>query len=268
MKNLRTALVLLLIVMLVASLAMVGCKKKPKAGTLDAIMAAGKMVVGTSADYPPFEFVDESGNFDGFDIALIKEIGKRMGVQIEIKDMDFGILIDALKQGQIDAIIACMTATEERDKEVDFTIPYDTSADAFLVKKGSGIVLEGPEDAQNYIIGYQTGTIHEEWVTENLLETNKVAENRVMTYPRADLAIMDLVAGRIQVLILDEAVASKYLATHNVEVVLNADLSGGDPAIAIMEGSKELQAKLNEIIQQLLDEGFMTQLSVEYKSGE
>ncbi|MBN1260846.1 MAG: transporter substrate-binding domain-containing protein, partial [Anaerolineae bacterium] len=78
-----------------------------------AIQGAGKLVVGTSADYPPFEFINENDEFDGFDMALIREVGNRLGIEIEIQDIAFDGLIAALKAGQIDAIIAAMSATPE-----------------------------------------------------------------------------------------------------------------------------------------------------------
>ena len=253
-------LALLMMVGLTVAAGCGGGEEAATPGSLAAVMEAGKIVVGTSADYPPFEFVDENGNYDGFDIALMAEIASRLGVELEWKDMDFSILTSAVQQGKIDAIIACMTATEDRDLEVDFTIPYYNSGDGVLIKKGTGIELAAIEDIKDYKVGVQTGTIHEEWVNENLVSAGTMDESNLFTFDRVDRAIMDLENGQLDIVIIDLAAAKKFMMTKDLELVMDVDLSGGDPAIAIREGSAQLQEALNEIIQDLIDEGFIDEL--------
>ena len=103
------------------------------------------LVVGTSADFPPFEYKDpETGEIVGFDIELIKLIAQKIGYdRVEIKDMDFDSLIPALQAGQIDVAIAGMTITEKRKQQVDFSIPYWSADQAVVVRKGSRITVLG-----------------------------------------------------------------------------------------------------------------------------
>ncbi len=254
--------------LLIAAL-VAGCgEKEPEQGSLAAIKEKGVMVVGTSADYPPFEYIDENGEYAGFDIELIHEIGDRMGVEIQIEDMDFGILIGALKQGKVDAIIACMTATPEREEEVDFTIPYYESGDALVVKAGSGLTFNAPEEVAGLKIGVQTGTIYEEWVMENLVDTGEIDEKDLSHYPWPEQGIRDLESGRIDVMIMDLLTAEQLAAERDVEIALEVNLSGGAPAMAVREGSKELQEELNRIITELREEGFIDQLEEKYLRGQ
>jgi len=233
---------------------------EPPATYLDTIMAKGKIVVGTSADYPPFEYVDEEGNFAGFDMDVIREIGKRLGVEVEIVDMAFDTIIAAVQQGKIDCAIAAMSATAERDEKVDFTIAYYKSADSMLVASDSTIEISKPEDAAAHNIGVQTGTTHEDWVLEVLVETGLMPEDRVFRYERADQAALDLEAGRIDVLFVDEAVGKAFEEEMNLKVIFVGYLAQEPDAIAILEGATELKAALDEVVTQMEEEGVLDEL--------
>jgi len=232
------------------------------------VQAAGKLVIGTSADYPPFEFINEQNDFDGFDIAIIREVGKRLGLTIEIKDISFDGLIAALKGNQIDGIIAAMSATAERDKEVDFTMNYYVGTDAILVKEGSTLVFNTAEDMAGKKIGVQAGTIHETWVQESLVATGKSQDADISRYERAELAIADLKNGRIEVVAMDYFAAKAYIAQGGITMALEQNLSGENMAIAVREGSSRLQEQLDAVIQQMWDDGTITQMAETYLGGE
>ena len=228
------------------------------------IQAAGKMVVGTSADYPPFEFINEDNAFDGFDIALMEEVGSRLGVEIEWQDIAFDGLIAALQAGKIDGIIAAMDATPERDEQVDFTINYYEGSDAILAQEGSGLAIAAPEEIAGSKIGTQTGTIHEQWVRENLVDTGDMDEANLVRYERADQAILDLKNGRLDVVVMDYYAAKSFVEQGGIELVLEENLMGESQAIAIPEGAEALKAAMDQVVQQLIDEGFVEQLVQEY----
>ena len=154
--------------------------------------------VGTSADYPPFEFVDGSGNKTGFDVDLMTEIAKRMGVKLEWVDMPFDSLIAAVQEGKIDASIAAFNYSEERDQNIDFTEQYYLSEDAFIVGEAFADTIAAPEDAAKYKVGVQTGTTQDSWLTENLVDTGMLSEENLFRYDRADQAALDLKNGRIE----------------------------------------------------------------------
>jgi len=232
------------------------------------IQAAGKIVVGTSADYPPFEFINEDNEFDGFDMALIDEVGDRLGVEVELQDIAFDGLIAALKAGQIDAIIAAMSATPERDEEVDFTINYYEGTDAILVSEDSDLTFATADEMAGLKIGVQTGTVHEQWVQENLVDAGETDEADFVRYERADQAILDLKSGRIDVVAMDYFAALAYVEQGGIKLALEQNLSGENLAIAVAEGAAGLQWQLNQVIEELRDAGFIDQLAEQYLAGE
>jgi polar amino acid transport system substrate-binding protein len=252
-----------LTLVLVAAALLAACGPREKSKWAE-VQNANKIVVGTSADYPPFEYVNENDEYDGFDIALIREIGDRLDLEVEIKDMDFDGLIAALKAGQIDAIIAAMSATAERDEEVDFTINYYVGTDAILVREDSDITIDQAEDMAGHKIGIQAGTIHEEWVQENLVDTGKIDEGDVSRYQRAELAVADLKNGRVDVVAMDYFAAQAYIEQGGIKMALEQNLSGENMAIAIPEGAEEFQTQLNEVIREMEDEGVIDELAQEY----
>jgi len=256
---------LITVAILIAVLALAACGSKEPANELEAVKEAGKIVIGTSADYPPFEFVDESGNIVGFDIDLANEIGKRLGVEVEIVDMPFDSLIAAVQEGKIDISIAAFNYTEERDKSVDFTDPYYYAEDGFLVAEDFSGSITKPEDAANYKIGVQTGATADSWVTENLVEAGLMSDEDVFRYERMDQAALDVKNGRIDILITDY-IPAKTLAEEigGLKVVYHAEVSTGPVNIITPEGSTELTEALNEIIAQLLEDGFIDELSVKW----
>lgn len=135
---------------LAASMLFTGCSKKEESKVPD------KLIVGTNAEFPPFEYMNDKKQPDGFDIAMIKEIGKRMDKKVEIQNMEFKSLIGAMESNSINTIIAGMTKTKERQKSVDFSDSYYTSNQAIILKKDSKIKklsqLEGKK------VGVQEGT--------------------------------------------------------------------------------------------------------------
>ncbi len=235
-------------------------------GKLAQIRAAGKLVVGTSADYPPYESIDANGNFVGFDMDLIRAIGEKLGVEVEIRDMPFDSLIASLQEGKIDAVIAAMQATAERDEKVDFTIPYRMTKDAFIGAGDSTIIMTKPEDAAGLIIGVQTGTVQEGWIQKNLVATGLTPADKVFSYERADQAALDLASGRLQLVLMDAEPALELAQKNNLKVLLVTETTAeGGKSIAIPEGASDLKAELDGIIQGLIDDG--TIKALEEKHG-
>jgi polar amino acid transport system substrate-binding protein len=254
-------------VLIVVAALLAGCAEQAPTSTLDKIKQAGKVVVGTSADYPPYEYVDEAGNFTGFDIELMTEIAKRMGVDLEWVDMPFDSLIAAVQEGKIDMSISCFNYSEERDQQVDFSDPYYTSEDAFLVTESFTGTITEPADIVQYKIGVQSGTVQDDWVTTELIETGLMPESKLSRYERVDQAALDLQAGRIDVLVADSVPAQALIQQFGgFKIVYEAQLYTGPLNIVLPEGDQALRDEVNKIIKQLQDEGFIDQLAVKYFS--
>jgi len=246
----RWSLILVSALVVVAVLSLTGCQSQGKT-----------LIVGTSADYEPFEYVDESGNYVGFDIELMEEVAARLDMEIEWQDIAFDGLIGSLQSDKIDAIIAAMSATPEREEQVDFTKPYFIGADAIIVAEGSGIEINKNEDMDGYRVGVQSGTIQEEWVDANI-------DAEVSRYERAEQAIMDLKSGRIDVVAMDYYAATSFMAQGGLELGLKTGFSGEHMAIAVKEGNTELRDQIDVVVAELQAEGFVEELAMKYLSGD
>ncbi len=258
--------ILVLVTLLVAvSIVLSACGGGAAANHLEAIKEAGVIKVGTSADYPPFESVDESGNKVGFDIELMTEIAQRLNVKLEWVDMPFDSLIAAVQEGKIDASISAFNYSEERDKMIDFSDAYYTSEDAFTVAENFTGTIAKPEDVAAYKVGVQTGTTQDGWLTDNLVAGGKLPEENLFRYDRVDQAMLDLQNGRVDVMMSDYIPAQALVGQlGGLKIIYHGVLSTGPVNIVLPEGDKELQQAINEIIKQLQDEGFIDALAVKY----
>lgn len=225
-------------------------------GFLGKIKQSGKLVVGTSADYPPYESIDADGKFIGFDMDLIRAVGEKLGVEVEIQDMPFDTLIAAVQEGKIDAVIAAMQATAERDEQVDFTIPYRMTKDAFLAAGDTSMTMAKAEDAAGKTIGAQTGTVQERWIQESLVKAGLTAADQVFSYERADQGALDVANGRIELLLLDAEPAMSLAEQSGLKVLLITETTAeGGKAIALPNGASQLKAAMDKAIEELQADG-------------
>ena len=162
------------------------------------------MVVGTSADYYPFEYYTPDFQIDGFDIALIREIGQRLGKEVEIKDFAFDGLDGALELGQIDVAISAISVTPERATQVDFSDIYFVGEDGILASDASDIeVIPSVAELNSYRVGVQSGTVYEDLLENELVETGLLPEDQFFVYRSADEAVRNLIEEQIDLVVLD-----------------------------------------------------------------
>jgi len=223
--------------------------------SLSAVGLAQTYTVGTSAGFPPFEYV-EDGEIVGFDIDLMKAIGEEMGFEVEFQDIAFDSLIPALKTGNIDIVAAGMTITEQREQAVDFTNSYYSANQSVIVQEDSEMnisVLYGDHD-----ISVQTGTTGDLWVTENLKDQG-ILTGEVKRYDTFVLCVSDLVNGNVDSVVLDEPVAQRYAQTRPVEIV-GVIVTGENYGLAVNDGNTELLDTLNEGLRRVRESGRMAEL--------
>lgn len=223
--------------------------------SLSAVGLAQTYTVGTSAGFPPFEYV-EDGEIVGFDIDLMKAIGEEMGFEVEFQDIAFDSLIPALKTGNIDIVAAGMTITEQREQAVDFTNSYYSANQSVIVQEDSEMnisVLYGDHD-----ISVQTGTTGDLWVTENLKDQG-ILTGEVKRYDTFVLCVSDLVNGNVDAVVLDEPVAQRYAEIRPVEIV-GVIVTGENYGLAVNDGNTELRETLNEGLRRIRESGKMDEL--------
>ena len=216
-----------------------------------------QLIVGTNPEFPPFESIGDSGEVVGIDIDIINAIGKKIGMTVAIESMDFDALIPALG-GKIDAAIAGMTNTEERRKSVLFTDPYFQASQKIIVKEGSPIAAEA--DLAGKHIGVQLGTTGDLYVTE------KFADATIDRYNKGIDAVQDLVNGKLDAVVIDEAPAGVFVNQAPGLVILADRLSDEVYSIALPLGQDDLCAKMNEALAALKADGTLDKIIASYQS--
>lgn len=179
--------------------------------------AQEKIIVGTSADWPPFEWVDANNNFVGFDMDLLKVIAKSHGYDVEIQDIGFDSLIPALQSGKVDVLAAGMTLTEERAAVADASNTYWSGDQGVMVREDSELNI-ATALAGGYSIGAQRGTTQADWLEDNLVEEG-VNVKSLELYETNDLGIMDLVNKRIDVFVADTPAAEAFAKTNPIKII-------------------------------------------------
>lgn len=218
-----------------------------------------KYVVGTSADFPPFEYV-ENGAFVGFDVDLIKAIAEEMGFEVEIRDMSFDSLIAALVSGNLDIVISGMTITPERGEVVSFSKPYWTADQSVVVRADSDFsvtVLFGKHN-----IGVQTGTTGDLWVEDNLVST-KLLTGNFKRYETYTLAMTDLINKNLDAIVLDSPVAEGFAKVRPVKIV-SVLKTYEDYGIAVNKNNTALLELINEGIAKLRESGKLDELNLKH----
>ena len=237
----------LLVAMLMASV-LVGCGE----GNNDKVLR-----VGTNAEFPPFEYVGDDGQPDGFDIALIKAIGEKMGYEVVVENMEFASLVGAIGT-KIDVSIAGMTIDEERLQSVDFSDPYYDAIQYVIVPEGSDIKTAA--DLEGKKIGVQLGTTGDYAVEE--IEGATAAQ-----YNKGVDAVNDLLNGRVDCVIIDKNPALVFEAQYDGIVALPGDqfdFSVEQYAIALPKGNTELAEKINNALKELKEDGTYDALVKQY----
>lgn len=259
MKNLKKYFknLITLALILVLSISICACGKKNtssnKKDVLATIKENKKITLATSPDYPPFEFlISENGQSKivGFDIELAKEIAKKIGVELEIKQMDFDALIPALKSGQVNMVITGMSPNEERKKSVDFSDIYFEGKNAVLVEEKNAKNFTDEQSLKDKKIGVQKGSTQEVYVKDVLKKTDYKS---LISIP--DL-VMDMKNNNIDAIILNDKVAKlnegKYPNIKAVSLKLSNEGDEEKMAVAVKKGdNKEFLEQINSVIKEL-----------------
>lgn len=228
---------------------------------LDEVKAKGVLVLGTSADYPPYEFhmeIDGKDTIVGFDIEIAKKLAAAMDVEFEIIDMKFEGLLPALTAGKIDLIIAGMTPTEERKASVDFSVVYYDAKQTMLVLTENVDALVSIEAFDGKTVGVQKASIQEALAIETFKTSTVKAIDKISNL------IMELKTGKVQGLVMAEPVAKQYDQASDDLSVNGLDLgSEGGSAIAVQKNSGAFLELIDATLNDMLESGEMDQIIAE-----
>ena len=230
------------------------CTEKKKS-RYEVIQHEKKLVLGTCADYPPYEFhirKDGKDEIAGFDIDIARAVAKDLGAELVIRDMDFDGLLAALVSGSVDIVLAGMTPSEERRQNVDFTDIYYTAEQGIIIRKADGDKY-GAKASSLYdkLIGAQRGTIQVGIAKKEIKgvsdEDMEKPHDQIKELSKLPDLIMELKSGKIDAVIVELPVAENYVAVHNDLMLASytfADSEGGSAA-AVKKGESELLKALN-----------------------
>ncbi len=231
--------ILVLGVIFVILMSMFSCKGKTQE----------KLIIGTSAEYPPFEY-KEGGKFVGFDIEIAQAIADKLGLTLEVVDMSFDSLVPSLTANKIDVAIAAMTINADREKVVKFSVPYYMTNQALLAPKDTKLVITSAEDITKYKVGVQNGTTGQTWIDENLITPGKMKKDALKKYDTNIEAVTDLINGNIDLVIIDDVVAKGYEKAKNVKSIFLIE-TNESYGIAFPKDSPKYE-KINKALQEVM----------------
>ena len=209
--------------------------------TIKRIKDAGKLIVGTSTPYEPMEYVDENNNIVGFDIDIAQAIADDLGVELEIMDMPFDDLLDAVDAGTIDIAIAALTITIERSEQVLFSNAYLNAGQIIIVNDLNGDINK-PEDLDNKTVGVQNGTTSQD---EALKYTN---ESKVITYDDYTEALEDILLGNIDAIVIDYSAGLGLIKGYSSLTIVGDPFTDELYGIAMKKGESSLKSEIDKVI--------------------
>lgn len=216
-----------------------------------------KIVLGTNAEFPPFEF-REKGEITGFDMELATAISKKIGRELEIKDMAFDGLIPALQSNKIDFIAAGMTATDERRKNVNFTKSYYQSSQVIIVNDDN-TEIKGVENLEGKKVGVQLGTTGD-------TEAQKIKDVKLKKYNAAFAGVIELKNKKIDAIILDSEPAANFVRENKGLKILSENLTKEEYAMAVSKKNEKLLKEIDGALKELRENGEYDRLFKKYFS--
>lgn len=228
-----------------------------KTDLLEKIQKNGKLVVGMSADYAPYEFhyIDENGKdvIGGFDVDIANEIANKIGVNLVIQEMDFDALVSALPAGKVDLVISGMNPTEERAKVVDFSEVYYNSKHGILVRAEDADKYQTFADLEGAKVGVQLGS------TQEKIAKTEIPNVNLQQLSNINNLILELKAGKVDAIVMEKPVAEMAVKS-NPELAVGKPIyeeQAGGNAVGIAKNNPQLLAKVNEVITELNESGKM-----------
>jgi len=259
--------VIVVIVLLIGFLTVAGCTSGPAGQSPPSttpVPAPEKphYTIGIDGDYPPFTYQDHAGNFTGFDIESARWIADRKGFDVEFVAVPWDAIIPSLQSGTIDMICSGMTITPDREKEVDFTIPYYTVTKSVAVRSGSNITLHDLNNGR-LRIGTQSGSSAETWVEDTLIEPGTMPASNLVLYPDLSALTDGLVNGAFDASIIDTPSQLRKISGRPLVIIGEIPIAD-QYAVAVRKTDPDLLATMNDGLRQLMADPYWQQLLQKY----
>lgn len=234
--------------------------EEPASGESAPAAEVKTLSMGSSCDFPPYEFVDDDGNYAGIDIDIATGFCEKNGYKLEVKDMEFKSIIAAVNSGAVDFGMSGFTITEERKQSINFSDPYEETVQAIVVKEGSPI--KGKDDLAGKSIGVQAGTTGDDFVT------NDFGKEAVKQYDKYSLAITALINDQVDCVVLDDAPAKEFVKASAGLVKLDTEYGKEQYAAAFNFEDAELLAQFNQYLSEIKADGTLDSIFAKYEDAE
>ena len=221
---------------------------------------AGKLTMSTNAAFPPYEMTTDSGDFEGIDIDVAAAIAEKLGLELQVDDMDFDAALLAAQSGKSDMVMAGVTVTDERQKVMDFSDTYAEGIQSIIVPEDSDIA--SADDLAGKIIGTQRGT------TGYIYCTDDFGEDSVVAYDDGLTAVQALNNGQVDAVVIDNAPAKEFVAANPGLKILDTAYAQEDYAIGVAKGNTELLNAINGALEELQADGTLQSIVDKYIKAE
>ena len=220
----------------------------------------GKLIMSTNAAFPPYEMTTDSGEFEGIDIETAQAIADKLGLELQIDDMDFDAALLAVQQGKADMVMAGVTVTDERQNVMDFTDSYATGIQSIIVKEDSDIA--SVDDLAGKKIGTQRAT------TGYLYCSDDFGDENVVAYDNGLTAVQMLNNGQVDCVVIDNAPAKEFIAANPGLKLLDTAYVEESYAIGVGKGNTELKDAINTALEELKADGTLQAIVDKYITAE
>lgn len=229
----------------------------------------GKLIMATNAQFPPYELVSDGEGFngtgfEGIDIEIASAIADKLGLELQIDDMDFDSALVAVQNDAADVVLAGLSYSEERDEVLDFTDSYATGVQVVIVKEDSDVTMDNLGEK---MIGTQRGTTGYIYASDTP-ENGGYGEDHVSAYDNGATAVQALVNGQVDAVIIDEAPAKEYVAANDGLTILPGNWVEEQYCAAVNEGNTELLNAINTALNELMDDGTVQEILDKYITAE
>ena len=229
----------------------------------------GKLIMATNAQFPPYELVSDGEGFngtgfEGIDVEIASAIADKLGLELQIDDMDFDSALVAVQNDAADVVLAGLSYSEERDEVLDFTDSYATGVQVVIVKEGSDVTMDNLGEK---MIGTQRGTTGYIYASDTP-ENGGYGEDHVLAYDNGATAVQALMNGQIDAVIIDEAPAKEFVAANEGLTILPGNWVEEQYCAAVDEGNTALQNAINTALNELMDDGTVDEIIAKYISAE
>lgn len=220
----------------------------------------GKLTMSTNAAFPPYESTDDNGNFIGIDIDVAAAIAEKLGLELQVDDMDFDAALLAAQNGKSDMVMAGVTVTEDRQLVMDFSDSYATGIQSIIVKEDSDIA--SPDDLADKMIGTQRGT------TGYIYCSDDFGDEHVTPYDNGLTAVQALVNGQVDAVVIDNAPAKEFVEANPGLKILDTAYAEEDYAIGVAKGNTAMLDAINGALEELKNDGTLQAIVDKYIKAE